>query len=215
MGIRFRLIIMNFMQFFIWGSWLISLGGYMINTLNFTGGEVGMIYATMGIASLFMPALMGIIADKWINAERLYGISHIIGAVLLYFSAQVTDFSTMYILILLVSMFYMPTIGLDNTISYVVLERKGFDIIKDFPPIRVWGTIGFIVAMWVIDFSHLTLSPLQLYVSACASLFLGLYAFTMPACLPEGKSKTKSIITMLGLDAFILFKQTKMLIFFV
>jgi len=206
---------MNFMQFFIWGSWLISLGGYMINTLNFTGGEVGMIYATMGIASLFMPALMGIIADKWINAERLYGISHIIGAVLLYFSAQVTDFSTMYILILLVSMFYMPTIGLDNTISYVVLERKGFDIIKDFPPIRVWGTIGFIVAMWVIDFSHLTLSPLQLYVSACASLFLGLYAFTMPACLPEGKSKTKSIITMLGLDAFILFKQTKMLIFFV
>jgi len=187
----------------------------MINTLHFSGGEVGTIYATMGIASLFMPALMGIIADKWINAERVYGISHIVGAVLLYFAAHVTDFSSMYIIVLLISMFYMPTIGLDNTVSYIVLEQKGFNIIKDFPPIRVWGTIGFIVAMWVIDFLHWTISPMQLYVGSAASLLLGLYAFTMPACPPEGKGKKGSLISALGLDAFVLFKQKKMLIFFI
>ena len=215
MGIKFRLTIMNFLQFFVWGTWLISLGGYMINTLHFSGGEVGTIYATMGIASLFMPALMGIIADKWINAERVYGISHIVGAVLLYFAAHVTDFSSMYIIVLLISMFYMPTIGLDNTVSYIVLEQKGFNIIKDFPPIRVWGTIGFIVAMWVIDFLHWTISPMQLYVGSAASLLLGLYAFTMPACPPEGKGKKGSLISALGLDAFVLFKQKKMLIFFI
>jgi len=206
---------MNFLQFFVWGTWLISLGGYMINTLHFSGGEVGTIYATMGIASLFMPALMGIIADKWITAERVYGISHIVGAVLLYFAAQATDFSSMYIIVLLVSMFYMPTIGLDNTVSYIALEQKGFNIIKDFPPIRVWGTIGFIVAMWVIDFLHWTLSPTQLYVGSAASLLLGLYAFTMPACPPGGKGKKASLISALGLDAFVLFKQKKMLIFFI
>ncbi|MCD6367190.1 MAG: nucleoside permease [Bacteroidales bacterium] len=215
MGIKMRLIIMNFLQFFVWGAWLISLGGYMINTLHFSGGEVGIIYATMGIASLFMPALMGIVADKWINAERVYGISHIIGAGLLYFAAQATDFNSMYLIMLFVSMFYMPTIGLDNTVSYIVLEQKGFDIVKDFPPIRVWGTIGFIVAMWVIDFLHWTVSPLQLYVSAVASLLLGLYAFTMPVCPPEGKNKKGSLISALGLDAFVLFKQPKMLIFFI
>ncbi len=215
MGIKFRLTIMNFLQFFVWGTWLISLGGYMINTLHFSGGEVGTIYATMGIASLFMPALMGIIADKWINAERIYGISHIVGAVLLYFAAQATDFNSMYIIVLFVSMFYMPTIGLDNTVSYIILEQKGFNIIKDFPPIRVWGTIGFIVAMWVIDFLHWTLSPMQLYVGSASSLLLGLYAFTMPACPPEGKEKEGSLISALGLDAFVLFKQKKMLIFFI
>ncbi len=215
MSIKLRLILMNFLQFFVWGAWLISLGGYMINTLHFSGGEVGTIYATMGIASLFMPALMGIVADKWINAERVYGLSHIIGAVLLYLAAQVTDFGSMYIIMLLISMFYMPTIGLDNTVSYIVLEQKGYNIVKDFPPIRVWGTIGFIVAMWVIDFLHWTISPMQLYIGSGASLLLGLYAFTMPACPPEGKGKKGSIVSALGLDAFVLFKQKKMLIFFV
>ena len=169
MSIKIRLIILNFLQFFVWGSWLISLGGYMINALHFSGGEVGTIYATMGIASLFMPALMGIVADKWINAERVYGISHLIGAGLLYWAAHVADFDSMYLIMLLVSMFYMPTIGLDNTVSYAVLEQKGYNIVKDFPPIRVWGTIGFIVAMWVIDFLHWTISPMQLYVGSVSS----------------------------------------------
>lgn len=215
MGIKTRLTLMNFLQFFVWGSWLISLGGYMIVTLKFTGGQVGSIYATMGIASLFMPALMGIIADKWVNAEKVYGMSHLIGAVLLLLASQATSFSSMYIIMLLISMFYMPTIALNNTVSYIVLEQKGYDIIKDFPPIRVWGTIGFITAMWVIDFAHWTVSPMQLYVSSAASLLLGVYAFTMPKCRPENKTKGGSIVTALGLDAFALFKQRKMTVFFI
>ena len=215
MGIKIRLTFMNFMQFFVWGAWLISLGGYMIVTLKFTGGQVGSIYATMGIASLFMPALMGIIADKWVNAERVFGMSHLIGAVLLLLASQVTSFSSMYIIMLLISLFYMPTIALDNTVSYSVLEQKGYDIIKDFPPIRVWGTIGFITAMWVIDFAHWTVSPMQLYVSSGASLLLGVYAFTMPKCRPENTTKGGSFLTALGLDALVLFKKRKMTIFFI
>lgn len=210
-----RLTVMNFLQFFVWGAWLISLGGYMIVTLEFSGGQVGSIYATMGIASLFMPALMGIVADKWVNAERIFGISHMIGAVLLLLASQVTSFESMYIIMLLVSLFYMPTIGLDNTVSYIVLENKGFNIIKDFPPIRVWGTIGFITAMWVIDFLNWTVSPMQLYIGSGASLVLGIYAFTMPKCPPASKNEKGSFIKALGLDAFVLFKQRKMAIFFV
>src|SRR5688500_13182116 len=112
MNIKHRLIIMNFLEFFVWGSWLISLGGYMIVTLKFTGSQVGSIYATMGIASLFMPTLLGIVADRWINAERVLGMCHIIGALLLIYATQVTDFGTMYVIMLLNTMFYMPTLAL-------------------------------------------------------------------------------------------------------
>lgn len=215
MGIKFRVTVMNFFQFFAWGAWLISLGGYMIGTLHFTGGQVGSIYATMGIAALFMPALLGIVADRWVNAERVLGLSHLILSGLLVWAAQVKDFDSLYWVMLFVSMFYMPTIALNNSVSYSILERKGFDIVKDFPPIRVWGTVGFILAMWIIDFLHWTLSPMQLYFSAASSLFLGLYSFTLPACPPEYKSKGNSLITALGLDAFILFKQRKMAVFFI
>lgn len=215
MSIKHRLVLMNFLEFFIWGSWLISLGGYMIVTLKFTGGQVGSIYATMGIASLFMPALLGIVADRWINAERVLGICHLIGAVLLFAASTVTDYSTMYILMLLNAMFYMPTIALNNAVSYTVLEKYGFDIIKVFPPIRVWGTVGFISAMWVVDLKGWSLSPFQLYVSATGSLLLGLYAFTMPECPPAKAKRNGSILSALGLDALVLFKRSRMVIFFI
>ncbi|MHB1179843.1 MAG: MFS transporter, partial [Daejeonella sp.] len=133
---------MNFLQFFIWGSWLISLGGYMIVTLKFSGVEVGSIFATMGIASLFMPAVMGIIADRFFNAERVLGMCHITGALLLFFAAQIEDYPSLYIIMLFNCMAYMPTIALANTVSYNALEKNGMDIVKTFPPIRVWGTIG-------------------------------------------------------------------------
>lgn len=206
---------MNFLEFFIWGSWLISLGGYMIVTLKFTGGQVGSIYATMGIASLFMPALLGIVADRWVNAERVLGICHLLGAGLLFVASTVTDYSTMYILMLLNAMFYMPTIALNNAVSYTVLEKYGFDIIKVFPPIRVWGTVGFIAAMWVVDLFGWTLSPIQLYVSAFCALLLGLYSFSMPPCTPAKTTRTGSILSSLGLDALVLFKTRKMLVFFI
>ena len=215
MNLKQRLIVMNFLQFFIWGAWLISLGGYMIVTLKFTGGQVGSIYATMGIASLFMPALLGIIADRWVNAERVLGISHLVGAGLLFWASTITDYSTMYIVMLLVTMSYMPTIALNNAVSYTVLEKFGFDIIKVFPPIRVWGTVGFIAAMWVVDLFGWTLSPIQLYVSAFSALLLGLYSFSMPHCIPSKAKRDGSLISTLGLDALVLFKNRKMLVFFI
>ena len=215
MGIKFRLTVMNFLQFFVWGAWLISLGGYLVRVLGFTGGQVGSIYATMGIASLFMPAVMGIIADKWINAERLYGLSHIMGVILMFFAAQAQDYATFYPIMLLISIFYMPTIALDNTISYTILSRYEFDVVKSFPPIRVWGTVGFIAAMWLVDLMGWNLSPNQLYVSGGASLLLGIYAFTMPKCIPVKTDKKKSFAEALGLNAFVLFKQKKMLVFFI
>lgn len=215
MGIKFRITVMNFLQFFAWGAWLISLGGYMIVSLGFTGFQVGSVYATMGIASLFMPALMGIVADRWINAERLLGISHVLVAALLFWASFVQNYDTLYWIMLFVSMFYMPTIALNNTVSYSILEQKGFDIVKDFPPIRVWGTVGFIVAMWIIDLFGWTVSPIQLYLGAAASITLGVYAFTMPACPPENKSKGGSWVSAMGLDAFVLFKQRKMSVFFI
>jgi NHS family xanthosine MFS transporter len=215
MNIKYRLIVMNFLQFFVWGSWLISLGGYMIDTLKFTGGQVASVYGTMGIASLFMPGLLGIVADRWINAERVLGACHIIGACLLLWASTLTDYSTLYVAMLLNAMFYMPTIALNNAVSYIVLEKKGRDVVKDFPPIRTFGTIGFICAMWMVDLAGWTVSPLQLYISAGAGFVLGIYAFTMPACPPPKLPGKKSLVTSLGLDAFVLFKKRKMAIFFI
>src|SRR5579859_3208125 len=215
MSIRFRLTVMNFLEFFVWGAWLISLGGYMFNVLHFNGVQVGSIYGTMGIASIFTPALFGIVADRWLNAERVLGLCHFIGAVMLLWASTLHDYGTFYIAMLLNSFFFMPTIALNNTVSYIILERKNFNIIRDFPPIRVWGTVGFVCAMWLVDLTHCSLSPLQLYISAGAGIVLGLYAFTMPPCTPVPNTTKRSFASSLGLDAFVLFRKRKMLIFFV
>jgi NHS family xanthosine MFS transporter len=214
MGIKSRLTLMNFLQFFVWGSWLISIGGYLGGTLHFTGSQIGGVFSTLGIASLFMPALMGIVADKWINAERVLGICHIIGAVMLFWASTISDPNMFFWVMLFNSMFYMPTIALNNTVSYIVLEEKGFNIVKDFPPIRVWGTIGFIVAMWFVDLCGWKSNNMQLILSSVSALALGLYAFTMPACPPAKSNRGDSFLSSLGLDAFVLFRQRKMFIFF-
>lgn len=214
MYIKQRLIVMNFLQFFVWGAWLISIGGYLGGTLHFSGAEIGAVFSTLGIASLISPAIMGIIADKWLNAERVFAICHLLGAASLVWASAVTDPHTFFFVMLLNSMFYMPTIALNNTVSYVVLEQKGFDIVKTFPPIRVWGTIGFIAAMWAVDLLGWKSSHIQLIVSAVAAIVLALYALTMPACPPAKSNQHKSLASSLGLDAFVLFKQRKMVIFF-
>ncbi|KGN90189.1 nucleoside permease [Porphyromonas crevioricanis] len=224
-SLKMRLIVMNFLQFFTWGAWLISLGGYMMKPaelggLGFTGLQVGAIYGTMGIASLFMPGLAGIIADKRINAERLLGILHLLGAGLLITTAQVKDYTLMYPLMLLVSMCYMPTIALTNTVAYNAMEKQQMDIVKEFPPIRVWGTVGFILAMWLVDLSGSGRSPMQLYIAAGSAVLLGLYSFTLPQCPPlglagKGSGEKKSLISALGLDALVLFKEKQMAIFFI
>ena len=204
---------MNFLQFFVWGSWLISLGGYMERGLHFEGGQIGAIFATMGIASIIMPGITGIIADKWFNAERLYGICHLLGAGCLFYASTATDYSQMYWAMLLNLMVYMPTLSLANTVSYNALEQYKCDLVKDFPPIRVWGTIGFICAMWAVDLTGFKNSSAQLYVGASSALLLGLYSFTLPPC-PPAKNQSKTLLSSFGLDALSLFKRKKMAIFF-
>ena len=220
MSIKLRLTIMSFLQFFIWGSWLLTIGAYWFQTLPnrfpvinpvthssiWTGSAFGALFSTMGIASLFMPPLLGIIADKWINAEKLYGICHIFGAVILFSMPMVSDPTTMFWVMLLNMMFYMPTLALAITVSYAALKRSGKDIVINYPPIRVWGTVGFIVALWVVSLLHIETSADQFYVASCASLLLGLYAFTLPKCPPQlAHKKSESIIDILGLNSFILF----------
>jgi NHS family xanthosine MFS transporter len=214
MGIKQRLIVLNFLQFFIWGSWLLTIGAYWFQTKQWSGTEFGAIFSTMGIASLFMPAIAGIIADRWINAEKLYGLLHICGAVVLFMVPMVSDPNTMFWIMLLNMVFYMPTIALAITVGYSVLKSKDKDIITEYPPIRVWGTIGFIVALWVVSLSGLETSAGQFYVASAASLMLGIYAFTLPACPPLGKMQTGSLVNALGLNAFALFKNAKMAVFF-
>ena len=213
-NIKFRLTVMNFLQYAVWGSWLISLGTYLGKNLGFEGSQIGSFYATMGIASLFMPAVMGVIADRWVQAQRLLGISHIVAAALMIVASHQTNYETLYPLVLLSVMFYMPTIALSNTVAYNALNKANLDTVKAFPPIRVWGTVGFIVAMWIVDLTGWKESSFQLNFSAILGILLGLYCMTLPSCEVNRNVKTTSWIDTLGLRAFALFKDKKMAIFF-
>jgi MFS transporter, NHS family, xanthosine permease len=215
MNLKQRLILMNFLQFFIWGSWLLTIGAYWFQTKKWSGTDFGAIFSTMGIASLFMPAIAGIIADKWINAEKLYGIFHLIGAVILFMLPQINDPSLFFWVMLICMMFYMPTIGLSITVAYSSLKMNKFNIVKEYPPIRVWGTVGFIIALWTISLLGFETKPWQFYVASAASLILGLYAFTLPQCHPMAKGHQPDLVSALGLNAFSLFKNRKMASFFI
>jgi MFS transporter, NHS family, xanthosine permease len=215
MALKYRLTLMNFLQFFIWGSWLITIGNYWFQTKQWSGAEFGVIFSTMGIASLFMPAIVGVIADRWVNAEKLYSILHILGAASLFLIPQINNPVTFFWGILLSMVFYMPTIALANSIAYTALKSGEYDVVKDFPPIRVWGTVGFIVAMWIVNLTGNKSSGNQFYIASAASFLLGVYALSLPKCPPlahaEGK---KTLSQILGLDAFGLFKNRKMALFF-
>ena len=220
MGIKFRLIAMNFLQYAIWGSWLISLGAYLGGGLDFSGLQIGSFFATMGIASLFMPAVMGIIADRWIPAQKLLGICHFISGAFLIAAASQTAYAPLYSCMLLSVMFYMPTIALSNSVAYNALDLARLDTVKHFPPIRVWGTVGFIAAMWFVDLTHIggvqiKLTEWQLYVSALLSFVLAAYSFSLPGCPVERSAQKQSWVDTLGLRAFALFKEKRMAIFFV
>lgn len=215
MGIKTRLILMNFLQFFVWGSWLITIGGYWFQTKQWSGTDFGAIFSTMGIASLFMPAIAGIIADRWINAEKLLGSFHIMGAIIL-FMIPLVDSPTMMFWVMLINMiFYMPTIALSITVSYTAMKQVGMDVIKEYPPIRVFGTIGFIIAMWTVSLLKWETSAMQFYVASVASLILGLYSFSLPKCSVNKKIEKKTFIDSFGLNAFALFKNKKMALFFI
>jgi NHS family xanthosine MFS transporter len=215
MNVKFRLTLMNFLQFFIWGSWLITIGVYWFQNKQWSGSEFGVIFSTMGIASIFMPALAGIISDRWINAEKLLGIMHILGSIVLFSLPLVDNPTTFFWVILLNMIFYMPTLSLSITVAYTALKNNNKDVIKDYPPIRIWGTIGFIAALWVVSLSGNEASSNQFYIASAVSLFLGVYAFTLPQCPPLAKeTDTKSFVDALGLRAFSLFKQGNFAVFF-
>jgi NHS family xanthosine MFS transporter len=214
-NVKLRLVAMNFLQFFVWGAWLITIGAYWFQYRHWSGAQFGAIFSTMGIASLFMPSLMGVIADKWINAERLYGLLHIAGAVVLFIVPSVNSPGTLFWVMLLNMMFYMPTISLAIAVAFNALKNSGADVVTVFPPIRVWGTVGFIVAMWTVSLLHFETSGGQFYVASAAALLLGLYSFTLPPCPPRLRGKAHSSwLDSLGLTSFTLFKNSKMAIFF-
>ena len=238
MNIKIRLIILSFLQFAVWGAYLTSMGNYL-GSIGL-GQQIGLFYAMQGFVSILMPAIMGIIADRWIPAQKLLGISHLIAAIFLgaagYYGMQhsdSTDFTTLFSLYSLSVMFYMPTIALSNSVAYSALINNNFDTIKTFPPIRTFGTIGFIVAMLFVNFAgfengSFTLNfsnsqgfvsfqntYAQFFVSAFLGVVLFAYSFTLPHC-PTNKSDEKQTLSdALGLKAFALFKDKKMAIFFV
>ncbi len=237
MSIRLRLTLVSFFQFFVWGAWLTTLGSYGFGFKNWSGAEFGAVFSTLGLGSLVMPALIGIIADRWLNAEKLYCILHILYG-LTMFVLPYLDVPNTFFWVLFVGMcFYMLTISLSNALSYRILKDNGYDVIKVFPPIRVWGTIGFIAAMWLTNLISDPQSPLQagkqlgesiasvtgqainanqFYIAGIFAILLGLYSLSLPPCPPKNENRgSKSFIDLLGLNAFRLFSNYKMATFFI
>lgn len=211
---------MNFLQFAVWGAYLTSMGGYLAKVG--LAGDIGIFYAIQGIVSLFMPALIGIMADRWVQAQKMLGICHFIaaaamvGAGLYGMSAgDAVQFPVLFTLYSVSVAFYMPTLALSNSVAFTVLEKAGLDTVKHFPPIRVFGTIGFIVAMWAVDLAGLQHNAGQFMVSAGIGVLLAVYAFSLPQCPVSKGGEKKSLSEALGLNAFSLFKQRKMALFFV
>lgn len=238
MNLKIRLTILSFLQFAVWGAYLTSMGNYLASIG--LAPKIGLFYAMQGIVSIFMPALMGIIADRWIPVQRLLGYCHALAAIFIilagYYGASAGEaaaFSTLFTLYSCSVAFYMPTIALSNSVAYTVLTNNNFDTIKAFPPIRTLGTVGFICAMLFVNFSGMQNGIFavnfgkvanfvsfqntyhQFFVSGILGIVLFLFSFTLPDC-PVNKSEEKRTLSdALGLKAFALFKERKMAIFFI
>ncbi len=216
MNIKNRLTVMSFLQFFVWGAWLITIGNYWFATKQWSGAEFGAVFSTLGISSILMPALTGIIADRWVNAEKLYGILHILGGLALCYLPQVDNPTTFYWVIFGAMLCYMPSISLSNSVAYTILKNNDYDVVKVFPPIRVWGTVGFIAAMWITNLSGNKASANMFYIAAIAAFILGIYSFALPKCPPQKQiDGDASFAKKLGLNAFKLFGTYKMALFFI
>jgi len=211
--IKLKLTGLSFLQFFIWGSWLITIGSYCFGNKQWQPDEFGIIFSTMGFAALFMPAVAGIITDRFVPAQVLYGIFHMLGGIGLFLLPIAETPTEMFWILLGTMFFYMPTISLSNTVAYTLLKKENLDIIKSFPPIRVWGTIGFIIALWTISLSGWEQHAYQFYVGGISSLVLAIFAFTLPNCPPLGKSTTKSKNNKFLSQAFTLIRDKRFAIF--
>lgn len=234
-NLKFRLIVMNFLEFAVWGAYLTCMGNYLGKAGM--GAEISWFYAIQGIVSIFMPTLIGIIADKWVQPQRMLGICHLMAGLFMglcfylgYTAEQPSKaiFITCYTLSVA---FYMPTLALSNTTAFTILKNNGMDTVKDFPPIRVFGTVGFIVTMWFVNCATLSDGALsltlasdpdkfqytywQFFVSGLLSVVLFFYCFTLPECKIVPSTEKKSLSQALGLDAFKLFKTKKMALFFI
>lgn len=223
--IRTRLAAMSFLEFAVWGSYLISLGNFLSNVG--LEKDIYWFYTVQGIVSIVMPALIGIIADKWIQAQKMLSICHLIaglamgaaGWYCLSHSSNI-EFGPLFVLYTVSVAFYMPTIGLSNSVAYSALSKAGLDTIKSFPPIRVLGTVGFIVAMLMVNFIHIQGESMQttcyqLFLSGAFSMVMVIYALTMPECEVNKEKTTGGLIEAMGLRAFSLFKDRRMAIFFI
>ncbi|MGL4852393.1 MAG: MFS transporter [Phocaeicola sp.] len=219
-GMKFRLIVMNFLQFAVWGSYLTSLGTYLFSVGMAT--HIGIFYAMQGIVSLFMPAVMGVIADRWVPAQKLLGFCHFVSALFMILAGYygyvnpTPDFASLFTIYSLGVAFYMPTLALSNSVAYTALDTVKLDPVVAFPPIRVFGTVGFICAMLLTDLLGLQTSSFKFFLCASFGVILAFYSFTLPACtVTKNSSEKKSLIDALGLRAFALFRQKKMAVFFI
>lgn len=225
MTLKIRLTLMNFLEFAVWGSYLTCIGNFL-GRIGL-GDYISWFYVAQGIVSIFMPAIMGMLADKYIQPQRLLGLCHIAAAAFMllaaYNGAQPSpSIASVFGPYFLSVAFFMPTIALANTVAFSILKRNGYDTVKDFPPIRVFGTVGFIAAMWFVNFAKFGMAEaaqftyMQLVVSGAFGLLLGLYCFTLEQCPIEKKDgPEKTLFQRLGFDAFVLFKQRKMALFFI
>ena len=219
LALKIRLTIMNYLQFAVWGAYLTSMGTFLVNIGM--AEHIGWFYAMQGIVSLFMPALMGIVADRWVPAQRLLSFCHMVAAVFMgavYWYCTASSQPAYWLLFMLYSVsvaFYMPTIALSYSVAYNALAKAGLDSVKTFPPIRVFGTIGFICTMWIVDLLGFQSNQSQFKVSAIVGIILAFYALSLPACPTNESAEKKSLVDLFGLRAFSLFKQKKMAIFFI
>lgn len=217
-SLQAKLALMNFLEFGVWGAYLISLGNFLFRIG--LGTQIGWFYTVQGIVSLFMPAIIGILADRWIQAQKMLSLCHLLAGCFMAaagvycLTTSQVEFGPLFALYTLSVAFFMPTIGLANSVAFNALTRAGLDTIRHFPPIRVFGTIGFICSMLFVNFTQFQTNAYQLITSAALSFILAAYALTMPPC-PVKKGQKSSLADSLGLKAFRLFKQKRMAIFFI
>ena len=210
---------LNFLEFAVWGAYLTSMGTYLAGVG--LGSHIGWFYSIQGIVSIFMPALMGILADRWMQGQKVLSLCHALAGIFMiaasaygYQAGEHPNFSMLFSLYTLSVAFFMPTIALSYSVAYSALEKAGLDTVKAFPPIRVWGTVGFIVTMWTVDLCGLQSTSLQWMVSGVLSLVMALYSLTMPAMpVNRDESKQKTLVEALGLNAFRLFLNPRIAVF--
>ncbi len=209
-SIRFRLSLLMFLEYFTWGAWYVTMGTYLFANFKADAIQVGSSYANLSIAAIISPFFVGLIADRYFSAQRVLGILHLLGAATLYFISTVTEFNTFWWVILLYTLLYMPTMALANSISFTQMKDAG----KEFPAIRVFGTIGWIVAGLLIGFMGIESAALTFRVAAISSLILGIFSFFLPDTPPNNNNSNK-LSAILDLNALVLFKNRSFLVFFI